>query len=308
MHEPVMRSEVLDGLAVKPGGRYIDATLGDGGHSLAIMERAGATGRLLGLDRDEEALNRARERLAPWVEQCEWAQTNFSGLGRAADECGFNEVDGVLFDLGVRSDQLDQAERGFSFMREGPLDMRMDRREPLTAADLVNSLPETELADILWRLGEERGSRRIAARLVRRRADKLFETTTELAETVAAAAGGRRGKIHPATRTFMALRMAVNRELESIEEGVTAALHRVRPGGRVAVLTYHSLEDRLVKQIFGRHIGRWESLQAGGRAWQGTEPRMERVTRKPLTPGDEELKANPRSRSAKLRVVERKEQ
>lgn len=305
MHEPVMCAEVLDGLAVRAGGAYIDATLGDAGHALAIMEVAGDTGRLLGLDRDEDALDRARERLAPWAGQCEWVQTNFSGLDRAADERGFNEVDGVLFDLGVRSDQLDRAERGFSFMREGPLDMRMDRREPQTAADLVNRLPEAELADLLWRLGEERASRRIAAHIVRRRTEKLFETTTDLAEAVTVASGGRRGKIHPATRTFMALRMAVNRELESIEEGLEAALRRIRPGGRVAVLAYHSLEDRLVKQIFGRHIGRWESLQAGGRAWEGVEPRMERVTRKPLTPDEDELHMNARARSAKLRVVER---
>lgn len=305
MHEPVMREEVLNGLGVRAGGTYIDATLGDGGHALAILERAGPTARLLGMDRDEEALAGARERLAEWSEQCAWAHTNFGGLSRAADECGFNLVDGVFFDLGVRSEQLDRAERGFSFMREGPLDMRMDRSEPLTAAEVVNTLSEKELADVLRRLGEERASRRIAERIVRRRAEKLFETTTDLAETVAAAAGGRRGKIHPATRTFMALRMAVNRELEAIEEGVAAALQRIVPGGRVAVLTYHSLEDRLVKQIFGRHVGRWESLQAGGRAWRGTEPRMERVTRKPLTPGEEELKTNPRSRSAKLRIVER---
>ncbi len=305
MHEPVMRAEVLNELAVRPGGTYIDATLGDAGHALAMMELAGATGRLLGLDRDEEALQRARKRLAPWAPQCTWVQANFMALGRVADECGFNEVDGVLFDLGVRSGQLDQAERGFSFMREGPLDMRMDRRESPTAADLVNRFSESELADVFRRLGEERAARRIAARIVERRQEKLFDTTTELADTVAAAAGGRRGKIHPATRTFMALRMAVNGELEAIEDGLSASLQRIRPGGRVAVLTYHSVEDRLVKQIVARHIGRWESLQAGGRVWRGAAPQVRRVTRKPLTPGEEELKKNPRSRSAKLRVMER---
>lgn len=305
MHAPVMCAEVLNELAVRPGGSYIDATLGDAGHAMAIMERVGAEGRLLGLDRDEEALRRARERLASWTQQCTWVQTNFRALARTADECGFSAVDGVLFDLGVRSGQLDQAERGFSFMREGPLDMRMDRRETATAAELVNEWPASELANVFRRLGDERAARRVAARIVARRREKRFETTTDLAETVAAAVGGRRGKIHPATRVFMALRMAVNDELGAIAEGLTAALQRVRPGGRVAVLTYHSVEDRLVKQLFARHVGRWESLQAGGRVWQGAEPRARRVTRKPLTPGTEELKKNPRSRSAKLRVVER---
>ncbi len=307
MHDPVMRAEVVEALAVKAGGRYIDATLGDGGHARAILERAGATGRLLGLDRDAEALKRARERLTPWERQCAWAQTNFSGLDRVADDHGFDAVDGVFFDLGVRSEQLDRAERGFSFMRAGPLDMRMDRTEARTAADLVNDLPEAELADLLWRFGDERASRKIAAAIVRRRAERPFAGTTELAETVAAATGGRRGRIHPATRTFMALRMAVNDELASLEAGLTAALHRVVAGGRVVVLTYHSVEDRLVKQILGRHIGRWESLQAGGRVWRGTLPRMKRVTRKPLVPGTTELKENPRARSAKMRVVERVE-
>ena len=307
MHEPVMQSEVLDGLAMKRGGRYIDATVGDGGHAEALLERIGETGRLLALDRDREALTAAQKRLAGWAAQCAWVQTNFGGLSEAADGAGFFDVDGVLFDLGVRSDQLDQAERGFSFMRDGPLDMRMDRSAGETAADLVNDRPEAELAELIGELGEERGARRIAAAIVRRRAERRVETTGDLAELVSEAVGGRRGRIHPATRTFMALRMAVNSELGSIAQGVTAALHRVGPGGRVAVLSYHSLEDRLVKQIFAEHVGRWESLQAGGREWRGTEPRMKRITRKPMTPSAKELEKNARARSAKLRVVERTE-
>jgi 16S rRNA (cytosine1402-N4)-methyltransferase len=305
-HAPVMLAEVLAGLAVKTGGTYIDATVGDGGHAAAIMEQAGATGRLLGLDRDADALAVARARLAA-VAGVTWGQANFEELDAAADAAGFHEVDGVLFDLGVRSDQLDRAERGFSFMHDGPLDMRMDQREPVTAADWVNKQPEAELARMIWQLGEERSARRIAAAIVARRAVQPFATTADLAAVAGEAAGGRRGRLHPATRTFMALRMAVNRELEAIEAGVRAALNRVGPRGRVAVLAYHSLEDRIVKRLFNQHVGRWESLAAGGRAWIGEWPRMERVTRKPLMPGTAECEANPRARSAKLRIVERAE-
>ena len=305
MHEPVMRSEVLAQLAVQAGGRYIDATVGDGGHTRALLEAMGPTGRLLGLDRDAGALADTQERLADWSAQCAWVHSNFSDLQRVAVEQGFEQVDGVFFDLGVRSDQLDRAERGFSFMQDGPLDMRMDRSEARTAADLVNQLPEADLARLLWRYGDERGARRIAAAVVRRRAEQPFRTTGELAQTVSDARGGRRGKRHPATRSFMALRMAVNEELAAIEAGLAQAFELVRPGGRIAVLTYHSVEDRLVKQLFARHVGRWESLQAGGRTWLGEAPRMARITRKPLIPQMAEVAENPRARSAQLRVVER---
>lgn len=304
-HQPVLQAAIIEGMAVKMGGQYIDATVGDGGHAHAIMERAGGQGRLLAMDRDAEALRVARDRLAPWSSACVFAQQNFEGLAAAADAAGFNEVDGVLFDLGVRSDQLDRPERGFSFMHDGPLDMRMNQDETVTAATLVNETPEEELARLIWRLGEERGARQIAAAVVRRRCTRLFETTADLADVVSQAVGGRRGKIHPATRTFMALRMAVNRELESIESGIANAMHRVCIGGRVAVLSYHSIEDRLVKRMFVRHEGRWESLQAGGRAWIGEQPAMKRMTRKPLVADEGEVERNPRARSAKLRIVER---
>jgi len=303
MHEPVMVAEVLAGLSVRPGGRYIDATLGDGGHTVALLEAAADT-QVLGLDRDAAALQVAAGRLAPWAGRWQTAQTNFGGLAEVADAHGFETVDGVLFDLGVRSDQLDRAERGFSFMREGPLDMRMDQRQETTAADLVNRLPESELSQLLWELGEERSARRIAGFLVQHRP---FETTAQLAAAVATAVGGRKGRIDPATRTFMALRMAVNRELEEIELGLEAALQQLAIGGRLAVLSYHSIEDRVVKRMLSDHQGKWVSLQAGGAEWQGKQPRVEKVTRKPQVPDEAETKRNPRARSAKLRVVERME-
>lgn len=305
MHEPVLLQEVLDGLDVRPGGRYIDATVGDGGHAAALLQHSAPDGRLMGVDRDQDALAFAQQRLAADADRCVWVHDNFEGLAERAKENGFLDVDGVLFDLGVRSDQLDRAERGFSFMQDGPLDMRMDQTEPGTAADLVNGLPEKELADLFFELGEERASRRIARRLVEERAKQPFETTRALAESVERAVGGRRGKIHPATRVFMALRMAVNRELESIHAGVTAALSLVRVGGRIAVISFHSVEDRVVKRLLASHIGRWESLPAGGRAWQGEEPHLLKITRKPAVAAAEEIRANPRARSAKLRIVER---
>lgn len=305
MHAPVMTAEVVAGLAVRAGGCYVDATVGDGGHTAAIMAVAGPEGRLLGVDRDEEALRQTAERLGDAAQGCTWVAINFEGLEMAARAAGFNTVDGVLFDLGVRSDQLDCPERGFSFRHDGPLDMRMDRREARTAAEWVNDAAPEELMAILREYGEERASRRIVQAIVRRRAEQPFTRTADLAEVVAAAAGGRRGRIHPATRTFMALRMAVNRELEAIEAGLEAALALVGPGGRVAVLSYHSVEDRVVKRCFARHAGREEALQAGGQRWTGAEPRVRRVTRKPQRPTPEEVEQNPRSRSAKLRIVER---
>ncbi len=305
MHKPVMLQEVLDGLQVRPGGRYIDATVGNGGHSAAILERSAPDGRLMGLDRDREALAEARRNLAADEARCLWVHDNFEQVDGQARRNDFTDVDGILFDLGVRSDQLDQPERGFSFMKDGPLDMRMDQTESSTAADLVNTLPEQDLAALFYQLGEERSSRRIAHVLVERRTQRTFETTGDLAATVEKAVGGRHGRIHPATRVFMALRMAVNRELESIRAGVGAALSLVRPGGRVAVITFHSVEDRLVKRLLAEHIGVWESQEAGGRLWRGELPKFEKVTRKPLMACDDELNDNPRARSAKLRVVER---
>ncbi len=305
MHTPVMVAEVLTNLAVKKGGWYVDATLGEAGHAASILEAVGSEGRLLGVDRDSEALTEAGKRLKAWENQVVFVKSNFSSLGTALVDNGFGAVDGVLFDLGVRSAQLDHSERGFSFQEDGPLDMRMDQEEGLTAADIVNTWPENELSSALWKLADERSSRRIAKAVVARRAHQSFTRTADLADVVSAATGGRRGRLHPATRTFMALRMLVNRELESIEAGLKAAINGLKSGGRLVVLTYHSIEDRLVKSLLKSHVGQWVSLQAGGRVWRGVDPQLAWVHRKPITPCKDELMANARSRSAKLRVVER---
>lgn len=304
MHLPVMVREVVEMLGVRPGGRYIDGTVGGGGHAEAIMKTAGEEGALLGIDRDQDAIGRARARLSPWGERCRLVHGNFSDLEPIASEQGWQGADGVLLDLGMSSDQVDTPARGFSFQHEGPLDMRMDVSQALTAAQVVNTYGEQELADLLWRLGEERAARRIARWIVEERERASLVGTGQLADLVERAKG-RRGRTHPATQTFQALRMEVNRELEAVDQGVAAALRVVRPGGRVAVITFHSLEDRAVKQMFARHVGRWESLPAGGERWVGEQPKVQWLSKKPVGPAEEEVAANPRARSAKLRVVEK---
>jgi 16S rRNA (cytosine1402-N4)-methyltransferase len=306
MHEPVLVREMIDLMAIKVGGAYVDGTAGGGGHASAILERAGVSSRLLAIDRDVAAIARVRERFADSGFNIALVHGNFSDLEALATVCGFQQVDGVVLDLGVSSFQLDEADRGFSFRLEGPLDMRMDASRGATAADLVNQLSCEELAELIWRLGEEPASRRIAAAIVRARAVAPITTTGGLAEVVRGAKGGRRGaRIDPATQTFQALRMAVNAELDCIGRGVEAALRLVRPGGRVGVISFHSLEDRLVKRTLAAHVGRMESLPQGGERWVGVEPVCRWITRKPVQPSEEECAANPRARSAKLRVVER---
>ncbi|MDI6775109.1 MAG: 16S rRNA (cytosine(1402)-N(4))-methyltransferase RsmH [Verrucomicrobiota bacterium] len=308
-HQPVLLDEALDLLNVKPGGTYIDGTVGSGGHAAAILDRAGPGGFVLGIDRDQDALKRAEQTLAGrfgrGTRNYDLARGNYSEMTRLARERGLNRVDGVLLDLGVSSEQLDGAERGFSFDKDGPLDMRMDRAEPLTAADLARDLSEEELARLIRELGEDRRARAIARAIVKERAQAPIRTTAKLAGLVERAIGGRRGRIHPATRTFQALRMRVNRELECLRHGLDAALATLAPGGRLAVIAFHSLEDRTVKRFMADHAGRWESLPAGGRAWRGSAPAARLVTRKPVTPSAGEIERNPRARSAKLRVAER---
>lgn len=305
MHQPVLLKEVVELMGIKVGGRYIDGTVGAGGHAGAILEQAGFGGRLLGIDRDAAALARTAERLAMWGSGCMLEQGNFADMIALAERHDLKDVDGILLDLGMSSDQVDSPERGFSFLQDGPLDMRMDFTQELTAATLVNEMEERALAELLWRLGEEPASRRISKRLCEERARGRIETTARLAEIVSQAKGGRRGRIHPATQTFQALRMAVNGELESLEKGLEAALTLVALGGRVAIISFHSLEDRIVKHGFARHVGRWESLPAGGRRWVGDRPVAHWITRKPVMASEKELMENPRARSAKLRVVER---
>jgi len=308
MHEPVLINEVVDFLVVKPGGCYVDGTVGNGGHAGAILEKAGAAGTLLGIDRDMQALERASGVLERYGEKACLEHGNYADMAEIARGKGIKAADGVLIDLGVSSEQLDEGVRGFSFAKDGPLDMRMDRSScGETAADLVNGLSEDELREIISEFGEERMAKQIARLIVRERIKEPVVTTGVLAGIVERAVGGRRGRVHPATRTFQALRIKVNDELGSLARGLPAGLNLLAPGGRMAVISFHSLEDRIVKRFFASHAGRWESLQVGGQKWVGERPVVRIVTRKPVTPSEQEMNRNPRSRSAKLRVGERSE-
>ena len=306
LHVPVLLEETVARLVTEPGGWYVDGTAGAGGHASAVLAAAGLDARLLALDRDGDALELARAALAPFGGRAIVERANFSEMSAVAARHGIHGVRGILLDLGVSSMQLDRAERGFSFMRDSPLDMRMDDRQELTAAALLKQLSPAELADVLWRYGEESMSRRIAKAIAGALArGEPLETTAQLAELVSQAKGGRRGRTHPATQTFQALRIAVNGELAALEAVLPAALGLLAPGGRLAVISFHSLEDRMVKQFMTAHEGRMESLAKGGARWIGQLPRARRVTRKAVTATEEEMARNPRSRTAKLRVLER---
>ncbi len=308
MHEPVLLESVLDLMAIRPGGTYLDGTVGGAGHARAILDRAGPEGRLIGLDRDPEALGRAGEALRPYGGRVELVRANFADLAGVAASRGIGAVDGVLLDLGVSSDQLDTARRGFSFRMEGPLDMRMDPDGGRSAADVVNTASEEELANLFRSYGEEPRARAAARAIARARAIGRIETTAQLADTVRPVCGfGRRSGIDPATRVFQALRIEVNGELDSLRRGLPAALGLLKPGGRLAVIAFHSLEDRIVKDFFRRHAGREEALQAGGSVWVSESPEVRLVTRKAVTAPEDETARNPRARSAKLRVAERKD-
>ncbi len=307
-HRPVLLQECLEGLRIRPDGIYLDGTLGRAGHSLEIVRRL-TTGRLIALDRDETALEAARERLAPYLERVTLIHTNFSRLEAALDEAGVDKADGMLFDLGVSSPQLDEAQRGFSYRLDAPLDMRMDTTAALTAREVVNTWSEEALRRILSEYGEERYAGRIAAAIVRRRAERPIETTLELVEVIRGAmpAAALREKQHPAKRSFQAIRIAVNGELDELPPMLEAAARRLKSGGRLAVITFHSLEDRIVKQTL-------KTLATGCTCPPefpvcvcGKKPRMTLINRKPITAGPEELQDNPRSRSAKLRLAERTE-
>lgn len=307
MHLSVLLQETVEALAVVPGGSYIDGTLGGAGHAAEVLLRAGPNGRLLGIDRDEAALARSAVRLADVPGEKRLAHGTHGEIRRLAEANGFGAVDGILLDLGVSSDQLDTPERGFSFRLEGPLDMRMDPGHGESAAELVARLDAQELADLFRRFGEEPQAWRIAQALVRERERRAIDTTGRLAEAVSAALGGRTGPRHPATRVFQALRMAVNREMENLEQALEDGLCLLKPGGRMAVITFESLTDRMVKQRFAAHAGKWVSLQQGGERWEGALPAVEKVTRHAVEPGPDEVAENPRARSAKLRVVRRRE-
>jgi 16S rRNA (cytosine1402-N4)-methyltransferase len=301
-HIPVLLPEVLAALQPRAGGAYLDGTLGGGGHARAILSASDPDGRLLGIDADPAALAAAQARLAAaGVAPARYtlAHGRFGDMAALAAAHGFTQFDGIVLDLGVSSHQLDTADRGFSFSSDGPLDMRLDPTSGSTAADLVNELDEHELADVIYRYGEERMSRRIARRIVERRRERPFTRTADLAAVVASAAGrGGRERIHPATRTFQALRIAVNSELEQLEAALPQALDLLAPLGRFAVISFHSLEDRIVKLFFRAESG------YGGSA-NPKPARLTIITRKPVAAGEAEVAANPRARSAKLRVAER---
>jgi len=285
-HIPVLLDEVIQFLNPKPGGRFIDATLGGGGHTRAILERTAPDGIVLGIDQDESALSSAKAMLESFGSRVAFVHSNFRAVRTIAEESGFMECDGVLADLGISSMMVDDPSRGFSFMHEGPLDMRMDRTQRLTAADLLNTYSEKEIADIIYTYGEERRSRPIARSIVRLRP---LQRTTDLVRAIERVSGRPRyGQIHPATRTFQALRIYVNDELKSLEEFLDSSMIVVRSGGRVVVITFHSLEDRIVKQQF-------RASRVSGRV----------MTKKVVRPSDEEVRRNPRARSAKLRAWER---
>ena len=291
-HQPVMREEALAALNLKPGCVVQDATLGPGGHAAAILPRILPGGRLIGIDKDEEALALARGRLEEWLAFCDLVHDDFRHLERVLESCRMDGIDAVLFDLGVSSHQLKTPERGFSFQAEGPLDMRMDRHGFISAYDLVNTLTEEEIASILYKFGEERFSRRIAAALVAARVRVPIASTRQLADIVwkATPFKARRRRLHPATRTFQALRIAVNRELEGLDEALRKTAIYLNKKGRCVVIAFHSLEDRIVKENF-------KALEKTGR--------FRRVSRKVARPSLEEVRDNPRSRSARLRVIER---
>ncbi|MHB1417205.1 MAG: 16S rRNA (cytosine(1402)-N(4))-methyltransferase RsmH [Chloroflexota bacterium] len=304
-HIPVLLNDVVRSLLPAPGKRFIDCTVGGGGHARAILEASTPSGRVLGLDADAAAVTRARAALSEFGERAVVVHDTYTNLLQVARAEAFLPVDGILLDLGLSSYQLEEAERGFSFQKEAPLDMRFDQRQPTTAADLVNSLSERELADIIFRYGEERRSRAIARAIVRERTASPITTTTRLAGLVAGVVHGRPGGIHPATRTFQALRVAVNEELTAVENVLPQAVEALAPGGRLAVISFHSLEDRIVKSFMRTEAAGCICPPGLPVCVCGHRPRLALVTKKPIGASPEEQARNPRSRSAKLRVAER---
>ena len=300
-HQPVLYHEIIHALQPKNKGLFVDGTLGAGGHARGILEACAPDGRLLGLDVDPQALALARKTLAPYGERARLMQASYDSLAERLRDLGWDKVDGILLDLGLSSMQLGTPERGFSFQQDTPLDMRFDPASSTTAADLVNNLPQDELADLIYRYGEERASRRIARAIVKARP---LQTTRQLA-TVIESVIPRKGRIHPATQTFQALRIAVNQELERVENVLPQAVAALKSGGRLAIISFHSLEDRIVKEYF-----RSESKDLVNPPYERiyqTEKKatLKEINRKVITPGEAEIKANPRARSAKLRIAEK---
>ncbi|MDR9747154.1 16S rRNA (cytosine(1402)-N(4))-methyltransferase RsmH [Paenibacillus taichungensis] len=312
-HITVLKEEATEGLNIKQDGIYVDCTLGGGGHSSVIASKLGPGGRLIALDQDDWALDNAREKLAPYGDRITLVKTNFRDLEQVLKELdapmkdGVPQVDGILYDLGVSSPQFDEGERGFSYNHDAPLDMRMDQDASLTAKEIVNEWPEEEIARILYRYGEEKFSRRIARVIVEKRKQSTIETTGELVELIKEGipAAARRTGGHPAKRSFQALRIAVNDELGAFEEALHQAVRCLAPGGRVSVITFHSLEDRICKQIFSSYLEKCTCPPDFPLCVCGGKGAMRLVNRKPLIPTETELAENSRARSAKLRVAEK---
>lgn len=306
-HKSVLLQECIDALNIRPDGIYLDGTLGGAGHSSQIARRLTEGGRLIGVDRDRTALAAAKERLAPYADRVTLVHSNFAEIDAILDSLGIPAVDGMLFDLGVSSPQLDDASRGFSYMADAPLDMRMDKDDALTAGEVVNTWPQGELRRILYDYGEERYAPQIAAAICRAREKAPIETTLELVDIIRSAmpAQALREKQHPAKRSFQAIRIAVNDELGAVSRMMQAAVGRLNPGGRLAVITFHSLEDRIVKSEMQQAARGCTCPPEFPVCVCGKKPLVKLVTRKPIVSGPAELEGNPRARSAKLRVAEK---
>lgn len=306
-HITVLHQEAVDGLVIKPHGIYVDCTLGGAGHSSLIASRLTKGGRLIAIDQDDYALASAKERLAPYMEHVTLVKSNFRRIAHILDELYIEQIDGILFDLGVSSPQLDEAERGFSYNADAPLDMRMDRTQPLTAHEIVNGWPEEELATLIFEYGEEKFARRIAREIVQERKKRPIETTGDLVELIKRGipAAARRTGPHPAKRTFQAIRIAVNDELNAFREALESGIERLAPGGRASVITFHSLEDRICKRTYQEYSKGCVCPPDFPQCVCENRPVLKIITRKPIVPKEAELKENRRARSAKLRIAEK---
>ncbi|HZK33085.1 MAG TPA: 16S rRNA (cytosine(1402)-N(4))-methyltransferase RsmH [Tissierellaceae bacterium] len=305
-HIPVLLNEVIEGLNIKQDGIYVDGTLGGGGHSQYIAKKL-TSGKLIGIDKDEDALKKASEVLKDYDENVVLVHDNYENLDKVLMDLGIDKIDGILLDIGVSSHQLDEKSRGFSHNKDGPLDMRMDRTTLFTARDLVNTYSEKELEDIIWNYGEDRWAKRIAEFIVEERKEKPIETTMELVTVIKKAIpkGARRGGPHPAKKTFQAIRIEVNRELEVLKNSIPKMVKLLKPGGRIVIITFHSLEDRIVKNSFRELFKDCICPPEFPKCICDKVREIEIITRKPITPRKKEIKENPRSRSAKLRIGEK---
>ena len=306
-HRSVLLDECIENLNIKPDGIYVDGTAGGGGHSLEIVKRLTAGGRLIAIDRDDAAICAATERLSDYLDRVTFVRNNFSSAAEVCLELGIEKIDGILLDLGVSSYQLDTAERGFTHNADAPLDMRMDRRGELDAYTVVNTYTYEELRRVIWEYGEDRFAPKIASAIVRRREKAPIKTTGELVEVIKSAIppAAREGGHHPAKRTFQAIRIEVNGELDAIEPAIRRAKDIMNEGGRIVIITFHSLEDRIVKQTYADMASGCTCPRTLPVCVCGKKPEVKVITRKPILPSDRELEENPRSRSAKLRVAEK---